>query len=762
MRLTAKAPRRNKQTLAQGVPLPAPVGGWDQISPLANMPVDRAYQLDNWICRPGWIEPRRGYVTQSTGLGTTGTPVQTVMAYNSQDGDNKIFAVAGGTIYDCTSAGDAGTPTIVTGLGSSRMQYLMFANPAEYQYLLAVNGVDDPWSYDGTTWAQLPIIIGNATGSIVWNANFIPGETIDLNSTVVTFVSSSPSGNEVLIGGSLSASLANLLAFLQGSSDPNLVLFTYSVALGTTLLLTAASPGTGGNALTLSAGYATGNIYFAANPSDADTITLAGAVIEFVTSGAGTNQVNISSSLAETLSALLSVLQNTSNSSLNEFTYTISGGNTLELSAASAGILGNSLAISASAATASGSTLVGGSTAAASGSTLTGGGESYGITPDQFIAINSYANRIWFIPDNSTNAVYLQTVGGVSGSASVFPLGQLMRRGGYLMAIGTWTVDTRQTVDEYIAFITSRGEIFVYSGTDPTTATTFGLVGIYQVGAPIGRRCFLRISGDLQLITVDGVVGMSEMLSTDRAAANRVALTSIIMNAVALAAQSYKNNFGWQICEYALGTLVILNIPIQENVQSMQFVMNTITGAWSRFIGLDTTGSPNATYGINANCWEIDGYDNIYFGGNDGVLNRWNVGSGDGSNSITCLVKGAYNSFGNGSQLKRYTMLQALITQGASPVPSIGINVDFNDTSILSTEQDLATPGARWNQVKWNQFKWGPAPRTTNNWLTCDGLGHYVSIVTQITTVPNVNNPQAYVTCQLNGWNILAESGAFV
>ena len=742
--------------------MPAPVGGWDAISPLANMPIDRAVQIDNWICRPGWIEPRRGYVVQATGLGPSSTPVQTVMAYNSQDTTTKLFGVAGGTIYDCTTAGDAGVPTSVVGLGSSRMQYLMFANPAEAQYLIAVNGVDAPWTYDGTNWEQREIIIGNATGNIVWNSNMIPGETIALNSTVVTFVSSSPTGNEVLIGATLADSLANLLTFLQASSDANLLLFTYSILLGTTLQLIATSPGTGGNELTLSAGYATGSILFSTNPSNGDTITLAGAVVEFVTGAAGSSQVPIQSTLAETLGVAISVLQNTSNGSINSFTYGISGGNTLKLQAASPGILGNSLTIGASAATASGETLVGGSTAATSGPTLTGGGESYGITPNQFVTVNSYANRLWFIPENSTNAVYLQTVGGVSGAASVFPLGQLMRRGGYLMAIGTWTVDTRQTVDEYLAFITSRGEIFVYSGTDPTTANTFGLVGIYQVGAPIGRRCFLRISGDLQLITVDGVVGMSEMLSTDRAAANRVALTSIIMNQMALAAQSYKNNWGWQLCEYALGTLVILNIPIQENAHQMQFVMNTITGAWSRFIGLDATGTENSAYGINANCWEIDGTDNIFFGGNDGTVYRWNVGSGDNAQPITCLVKGAYNSFGNAAQIKRYTMLQPLITQGATPIPSIGINVDFNDTSILSTEEDLSPAGPLWGQVKWNQFNWGPAPTTTNSWISVEGVGHYVSIVTQITTKPNANNPQSTVTCQLNGWNILAESGAFV
>jgi hypothetical protein len=550
MRKLGGLQRPQKQVVAQGVALPAPVGGWDAISPLANMPIDRAVQIDNWVCRPGWIEPRKGSVVHATGVGSATTPVQTLMAYNSfSSGSNKLFAAAGSTIYDVTNIG-AATPTTVTSLSSSRLQYIMFSNAADLQYLVTCNGIDGPWLYNGSAWSQ---------------------------------------------------------------------------------------------------------------PS----ITVA------------------------------------------------SGSNTFD--------------------------------------------------PTEFIGVNAYQGRLWYVQQNSTDPVYMTTVGAVSGSAFAFPLGQLLNKGGYLMAIGRWTVDTRQNVDEYIAFISSRGEVVVYAGTDPSTASTFQLVGIYQIGAPIGRRCFLRISGDLQIITVDGVVGMSEMLSTDRAAANRVSLTSIIMNAMASAAQQYRNNFGWQLIEYAAGTLAILNIPIQENSNQMQFVMNTITGAWSRFIGLNpASGQPNPGFGINANTWEVDASDNIYWAGNNGTVYQWNIGGGDGAVPITCLVKGAYNNFGNAAQLKCYKMLQPLITTSGNPLPSIGINVDFQDTNILSTEEPIVSAQSLWGQVDWGQFDWASSATVTNNWLSVSGIGHYVSIVTQITTVPNPNNPASAVTVQLNGWNMTSEAGAFV
>ncbi len=521
MRLTADAKRTPPAVVAKGVPVPVPTGGWDAISALANMPADRAVQLDNWVPRPGWIEPRRGYVPWSTGL--IGT-VQTVMAYNAVDPANdKLFGVSNGIIYDVTLNG-AAVPTIVTGLNHSQMQYVQFSNASGTEYLVAVTGEDNPKIYDGVAWADMAI-----TGT--------------------------------------------------------------------------------------------------------------------------------------------------------------------------------------------------------------------GVIPGTFINVNQHQGRLWFVQFNSNDPCYLP-VGVISGTATTFPIGEFMSKGGRLVAIGTWTVDTRQNVDEYIAFITSRGEVIVYAGTDPSTVETFQLVGRYQLGRPLGYRCYSRIAGDLLIITIDGVVGMSEMLSTDRAAANRVSLTATIQNAMATAAQRAYQFFGWQIIEYAKGTLTIVNVPFNAGADqpfvtsTFQFVMNTITGAWAKFTG------------ITANCWEVDATDNVFFGANDGTVYKWDVTSSDNGNPIECICKTAYSSFGNSPQFKRYTAIQPLtISDGLVPM-TVGINVNFVDNPTLSTDTLPA------GNPFYPQF---PVVAAINNWIGAFGMGHYVSIVTEVTL-----NSTNEVTLQLNGWNLTAESGAFV
>ena len=56
------------------MPIPAPVGGWDAINPLANMDPKYAPILINWVPpRTGWIELRaRLYNAWVQGLGANG------------------------------------------------------------------------------------------------------------------------------------------------------------------------------------------------------------------------------------------------------------------------------------------------------------------------------------------------------------------------------------------------------------------------------------------------------------------------------------------------------------------------------------------------------------------------------------------------------------------------------------------------------------------------------------------------------------------
>jgi hypothetical protein len=70
---------------------------------------------------------------------------------------------------------------------------------------------------------------------------------------------------------------------------------------------------------------AIGSATFSANPANADTLTIDGTAVEFVTSGATGNEVNIGTSLAVTLASLVAFLNASADAHLSLMTYTVTG-----------------------------------------------------------------------------------------------------------------------------------------------------------------------------------------------------------------------------------------------------------------------------------------------------------------------------------------------------------------------------------------------------------------------------------------------------
>lgn len=137
-----------------------------------------------------------------------------------------------------------------------------------------------------------------AAGTITFGSAGTDSDTLTLNGTAITFVTGTPSGSEVKIGGSAAATAANLQLFLQASTDAQIALCTYSTVLGV-VTATYKTVGTGGNAFTL------------AKSSTAITLsasTLSGGAVPssvgYATAGSGTDisaQLKLTASTAQTL-----------------------------------------------------------------------------------------------------------------------------------------------------------------------------------------------------------------------------------------------------------------------------------------------------------------------------------------------------------------------------------------------------------------------------------------------------------------------------
>ena len=348
------------------------------------------------------------------------------------------------------------------------------------------------------------------------------------------------------------------------------------------------------------------------------------------------------------------------------------------------------------------------------GTTWSADGGTYtitGVNTATCFNINLFKNRIWMIQEDTLDAWYLGT-DAIQGAATKFPLGGVASLGGALVAMATWTIDAGYGVDDLAVFITNKGEIIVYRGTDPTSAADFQLVGVWQVGEPVGTRCWLKYGGDLLVITQDGVMPMSGGLQSSRLDP-RVSLTDKIQFAVSQSVSLYSGNFGWQLLYFPKENQLYLNVPVQEGMSQQQYVMNTITKNWCNFTGWE------------ANCWALFNND-PYFGGNGFVGKAWNT-LADNNTNIEGTAVQAFSNFGNPTVQKRFLMMRPVFYTNGSPNILGEVNVDFDlsDTSapLSSTPISYAT----WDSGLWDSAVWGSDLNLVQNWQGVTGLGYYGS-----------------------------------
>ncbi len=298
----------------------------------------------------------------------------------------------------------------------------------------------------------------------------------------------------------------------------------------------------------------------------------------------------------------------------------------------------------------------------------------------------------------------------------------------------------------------------------PASGSTWELIGVYDVGPPIGYRCFNKVGAELMLLNLDGVLPLSKGLAIDRSAQTQVTITLNINSAMNEAARSYKGNFGWELMPYAKGTMALLNVPITEGDTQHQYVMNTIHGAWCKFTGM------------NANTWAVF-KDNLYFGGNDGFVYQADTTALDVLDPIDAVGQGAYNYYQMRGKLKQWKLLQPLLTTDSDSRPSIGLSTDFNSNASLGTPTSSQTTSALYGEAIYGEDVYAVEGRTVADWTSVAGVGQCAAVHFRARTgresgvsIWGVSDwgdqwsasISGEVVMRLNGFNVTYEPGGFL
>lgn len=336
------------------------------------------------------------------------------------------------------------------------------------------------------------------------------------------------------------------------------------------------------------------------------------------------------------------------------------------------------------------------------------------LTAGKIINAGVSKEFLWFVEKGSLKAWYPATAGNISGTLNSFDLSQISKYGGELIAVADWTVDGGQGIDDLTIFVTSEGEVFVYSGSNPNSASSWELKGSYKMSKPIGYNCLMPYQGDIVIISEDGYIPLSRALSLGASGQSNYAFSDNIRGLVLNRTANNKNKIGWQGIIYTKRGYGIFNVPV--NMSFEQHVINVNTGAWCRFTG------------INSRYWcDFDG--NLYFATSRMVYKFDDALSDDGLD-IEGHIEQAYNNFGTNA-LKRIPLLNPKTKCSNDYNLVIYTNMDYENQDVNYYTSISVESGTKWNQSKWNEAKWScsKADIIRSKWIENSSVGYKASIV---------------------------------
>lgn len=342
-----------------------------------------------------------------------------------------------------------------------------------------------------------------------------------------------------------------------------------------------------------------------------------------------------------------------------------------------------------------------------------------GVTSSTLATVTVHQSRLWFCQVDTLKVWYLPTL-SIAGAATAIDLRGLATRGGHVVNMASWTRDSGSGIDDIAVFITSRGEIILFQGSDPSSAATWSKIGTFKVAEPIGRNCFIKVGGDVGILTTQGLVPLAGVLARAEAAQANIAITDKIRNAFTSAYNDAGTANGWQVIEYPREKLLIINVPITEATEQMQFVMNALNGKWCRFTGID------------AGCWSLLNTE-LYLGGNDGTVYKY-TGTTDAGTAITAKAVSAFSMLGT-PVTKNLRRVLPLFFGPSGYRPQVGSRLDYGDDETLSPAVTYDTSGTAWDEGSWDSASWAPPDRVNKQWQAflgeCVAMAFVVAIESQ-------------------------------
>lgn len=321
-----------------------------------------------------------------------------------------------------------------------------------------------------------------------------------------------------------------------------------------------------------------------------------------------------------------------------------------------------------------------------------------------------FKRRLFMFERNSLSFWYLGT-NSIGGAATEFPIGALCSSGGYIVAIDSWTYESNNGPGDFFAIFTSEGQAVVYQGTDPASAADWALVGVYDVGVPLGISPTAKVNGDLCVLTVNGVLSMSQIVKNSGVAAASV--SHYIDPTLQGYAADYGTEFGWHLQYFSAQSMLIVNVPVGLK-RSWQLALNMRTGAWCRFTGMDSE------------VWASTGTD-LFFAHTTKVCRAWE-GTNDKGGAIIAKVQQAPSYFRKAGARHFISLVRVNANVAGSFPLQLGLARDFGPGSYSGSLSTVTQNVALWDTAIWDTAVWAEDGASSSIWRSVAHFpGHVIS-----------------------------------
>lgn len=344
-----------------------------------------------------------------------------------------------------------------------------------------------------------------------------------------------------------------------------------------------------------------------------------------------------------------------------------------------------------------------------------------GVDPTNFVYHFTFKGRLYFIERNSTRLWYLPP-DQLWGVAKAWDVGPMMKRGGALQIIASWTQDAGDSIDDYMIAVGSNGDVVIYKGYDPDGAPdTWAYVGVWYIGPlPAGFRIWDAAGGDTLILTQYGIVAVSQILrgsAEDAEARISKKIDPLIGRYMRLSSR----RDGWAIRHIPSHEMILIDQPPDTTVSPFvhtQFAYKTTTRGWSTLDGMDS------------HSWLVHGPE-VFYGTPDGRVMRAFMGTFDevklntgAGVPITGQWVTSFQPLGVKGNTKSFLMLRPSVIGRGDITIKIACLVNYGT---LKAPAEPALPIVNysfWDVSIWDAAVWTAESQPLFKWLGIDGNGY--------------------------------------